>query len=187
MSDETLYTLFMDMHSGGQAKVQNGKVDVEYIIVEGDEPEAIALFQRTFNRNPLNVTCSCCGEDYSLTTGALDQITAYHRHCDYDESVKQWVDIPRFEEYPVIVLDDFLAQDNVRVVRDEKAKQHADELAALRAENARLSAENEILKQLLSRSREWFNMGDYPSEKTAIAICNNLEKAIAACDSIVID
>ena len=53
----------MDMHSGGGAKL-----DWEYIYIEASEEEAKNIFFNRFKRNPSKVTCTCCGEDYSLSS-----------------------------------------------------------------------------------------------------------------------
>lgn len=73
------WTLFWDMHSGGSQKL-----DWPFIIIEADEDEARKMFAEAFGRNPDDVTCNCCGEDYSVSSDAsLAQLTAYHRHLTY--------------------------------------------------------------------------------------------------------
>lgn len=56
-----MWTCFFDMHSGG-----GQKLDYNKIYIEGDEATARVEFKRRFGRNPDNVTCSCCGEDYDV-------------------------------------------------------------------------------------------------------------------------
>jgi hypothetical protein len=42
------------------------------------------VFYAVFGRNPNRVTCTCCGEDYSISGYAdLAQATGYERHCEY--------------------------------------------------------------------------------------------------------
>ena len=74
-----MWTQFMDMHSGG-----GRKLEWEYIYIEAPADEAKAIFFNRFGRNPEKVTCTCCGDDYSLTEGdSLEQVTAFNRGCDY--------------------------------------------------------------------------------------------------------
>lgn len=69
----------MDMHSGG-----GRKLDWEYIYIEAPLDEAKIIFYNRFGRNPYRVTCTCCGEDYSLTESkTLAHATGYERGCKY--------------------------------------------------------------------------------------------------------
>jgi hypothetical protein len=69
------FTKFMDMHSGG-----GRKLEWEYIWIEGDEATARDLFEARFGRDPDNVTCSCCGQDYSVSEyDTLKAATSYER------------------------------------------------------------------------------------------------------------
>jgi hypothetical protein len=66
----------MDMASGGSTKVA-GK---EYIYIELPEDEAIQVFEQMFNHNPYNVTCDCCGGDYSIRDyDTIEDATNYDR------------------------------------------------------------------------------------------------------------
>ena len=71
-----MWTRFMDMHSGGGAKEKQ-----EYIYIEADEVTAVQVFERVFGHNPNHVTCSCCGEDYSINSDnlSLEEATEYER------------------------------------------------------------------------------------------------------------
>jgi hypothetical protein len=65
----------MDMHSGG-----GRKLDFEYLWIEAPEDEAKRVFYNRFGRNPEKVTCTCCGDDYSISEYAsLDEATKYER------------------------------------------------------------------------------------------------------------
>ena len=55
------YTIFYDMSSGGSEKESFSKLAVRL-----PENEAREWFEKTYNRDPDNVTCSCCGEDYAV-------------------------------------------------------------------------------------------------------------------------
>jgi hypothetical protein len=72
-------TRFMDMHSGGRLKTP-------YTHIYIDEPlgEAIRTFKELFKRDPDNVTCKCCGEDFVYEEyESLEEATAYDRKCDW--------------------------------------------------------------------------------------------------------
>ena len=74
-----VWTRFMDMHSGGGTK----EPPYEYIYIEAPESEARVIFYNRFGHNPERVTCSCCGDDYSISEEeTLQQITAFERNCD---------------------------------------------------------------------------------------------------------
>lgn len=69
----------MDMHSGGSLKEKQ-----QYIFIEAPENEAKVIFYNRFGHNPERVSCTCCGEDYSISEyDSLEQATAYYRHCEY--------------------------------------------------------------------------------------------------------
>jgi hypothetical protein len=85
------WTLFWDMHSGGRQKL-----DWDKILIQADEGTARAIFQNRFDRDPDNVTCSCCGEDYSVNEeSSISQAIGYHLgwHCEkgqYIERQRRW-------------------------------------------------------------------------------------------------
>ena len=56
-----MYTRFFDMHSGGDRKLDWG-----VIYIEAPKKEAITIFRNRFDRDPNNITCPCCGGDYSI-------------------------------------------------------------------------------------------------------------------------
>lgn len=59
----TVWVQFMDMHSGGDCKL-----NWEYIYIEAtDVIDAREYFEKRFGRHPDNVTCETCGEDYSIS------------------------------------------------------------------------------------------------------------------------
>lgn len=76
------WTEFWDMHSGGSQKLKWTK-----IFIEAPEEEAKIIFQNRFGRSPDRVTCTCCGEDYSISESTtLKQATGYHRNAPYTET-----------------------------------------------------------------------------------------------------
>ena len=56
-----MWTRFTDMYSRGERKLE-----WEHIYIELPELQAIEYFKQMFNRDPNNITCSCCGEDYAI-------------------------------------------------------------------------------------------------------------------------
>ena len=74
-----MWTKFWDMHSGG-----GQKEEWAVIYIEAPEEEAIVIFYNRFGHNPDRVTCTCCGNDYSIDSGkSLKQLSGYHRGCRY--------------------------------------------------------------------------------------------------------
>lgn len=72
-----VWTHFWDMHSGGRQKEPYG-----HIYIEAPEAEAMVIFFNRFGHNPVRVTCTCCGEDYSVYEGEdLAQLTGFQRGC----------------------------------------------------------------------------------------------------------
>lgn len=57
-----MWTSFYDMFSGGRRKIK----DYDVIYIELPEEQAIEYFKSVFGRYPYNVTCCCCGEDFSV-------------------------------------------------------------------------------------------------------------------------
>lgn len=130
-----MWTHFMDMHSGGSTKVK----PYQHIFIEAPEAEAKVVFYNRFKRNPERVTCTCCGEDYSIREYAdLAQATAYERGCDYtyidsdgaEKTEDDWYALPRerrdeltgrylerkarrfaYREY--VALEDYMKRDDV--------------------------------------------------------------------------
>ena len=73
------WTRFMDMHSGGGLKEA-----VQYIYIEAPQSEAEVIFYNRFGHNPYRVSCTCCGDDYSVSEDeSLEKITAFDRNCAY--------------------------------------------------------------------------------------------------------
>lgn len=71
-----MWTRFMDMHSGGRSKEKYDK-----IYIEAPEDEAKIIFYNRFGHNPERVSCTCCGEDYSISSEEdLAQLTGFDRN-----------------------------------------------------------------------------------------------------------
>ncbi len=118
-----MWTQFWDMHSGGGTK----ESPYEKIYIEAqNEKEAKIVFYNRFGHNPNRVTCTCCGEDYSISSEEdLGQLTGYHRHCEYDNNTQKYTDEPRknyYENRAVIPLEVYCTNHDVLVIRDEDIK-----------------------------------------------------------------
>ena len=75
MNDERLkgvWTKFGDMCSGGK-----DKEEWQVIYIQAPKKEAKVIFYNRFGHNPENVTCTCCGADYSIREGSIYQLTAF--------------------------------------------------------------------------------------------------------------
>lgn len=67
------WTKFSDMHSGGGVK----ESPYETIYIEAPQKEAEIIFYNRFGHSALRVSCTCCGEDYSVyESEPPDQSTA---------------------------------------------------------------------------------------------------------------
>lgn len=84
-----MWTQFMDMHSGGGTK----EPPYEYIYIEAPEAEARIIFFNRFGHNPERVSCTCCGDDYSIREEpTLEAITAFNRNCEWDKKAGGYVE-----------------------------------------------------------------------------------------------
>lgn len=102
---ESLWTRFMDMHSGG-----GRKTDYDIIYIEARVDRARVIFENRFGRDPDDVTCNCCGPDFSIDpypwddaeeheVESLQQVTAFERSCAFDPETKRYLEEPRNSEY----------------------------------------------------------------------------------------
>lgn len=118
---KTPWTQFMDMHSGGDLKL-----DWQYIYIEAPQTEAVGVFVSRFGRNPNRITCTCCGEDYSISEDeSLEQATAYNRNCRFDRNLGLYVEEgdPSRERYRMnyMSLADYLTSGPLFIRSDEIA------------------------------------------------------------------
>lgn len=111
------WTQFHDMHSGGSLKEK-----WHHIFIEAPIEEAKVIFYNRFGHNPERVTCTCCGDDYSLSeSDSLEQATGYERGCGYDKELNRYVERP--SEHPVfktkyIPLEEYVAREDILVIRE---------------------------------------------------------------------
>lgn len=107
-----MWTRFMDMHSGGGSKEKH-----EYIYIEAPEDEAKVILFNRFGHNPERVSCTCCGEDYSISDAeTLEQLTAYDRGCAWNDNGGYDVESGKRS------LDEYLADPSVLVIRAGEIK-----------------------------------------------------------------
>ena len=114
------WTRFVDMHSGGGAKEK-----FEYLYLEAPQEEAEVIFYNRFGHSPNRVSCTCCGEDYSVSEKEdLAQLTGYDRNCEYEGD--RYVETPRtkynYGDKKVTPLEEYLKQKDVAVIRKEEIK-----------------------------------------------------------------
>jgi hypothetical protein len=122
----------MDMSSGGGCKE-----DFSYLYIEAPEDEAISIFYSRFGHNPNRVSCTCCGQDYSISCDEdLGQLTGYDRRCISASNGKEHKyfenkeDIPegwKMYEYnyntcPAQSLKEYLSEDHVKVIYKDEIK-----------------------------------------------------------------
>ena len=121
-----MWTQFWDMHSGG-----GQKEEWAVIYIEAPEEEAEAIFYNRFGHNPNRVTCTCCGNDYSIDSGkSLKQLTAYHRGCyagkrgyiekrdlTYDKYCNTKEELEEcITRHPYVPLEEYVKQNDVLVI-----------------------------------------------------------------------
>jgi hypothetical protein len=107
-----MWTRFMDMHSGGGTK----EGVYEYIYIEAPQDMAEVVFYNRFDHNPNRVSCTCCGEDYSISESeSLEQATAYERNCHWDAKEKMYVEKKgKYGKYAS--LSDYIKQKNILII-----------------------------------------------------------------------
>lgn len=112
-----MWTQFWDMHSGGGLKEKWDK-----IYIEAPENEAKVIFYNRFGHNPERVTCTCCGEDYSISSNEdLAQLTAYQRNCRFSKKENKYIEKKGdYREY--MTLDEYLKEESVLFIRAEEVK-----------------------------------------------------------------
>jgi len=110
-----MWTLFWDMHSGGGLKEK-----WSHIYIEAPEHMAKLIFYNRFGHNPERVSCTCCGEDYSISSEEdLVQLTAFHRNCAFNKGTDQYEE--KSNGYrDVIKMKEYLESDEVKFIRAEE-------------------------------------------------------------------
>lgn len=112
-----MWTRFWDMRSGG-----GQKLDWALIYIELPEDEAVKYFAQRFKRDPNNITCTCCGPDYSIDEQtSLLTATGYHRNCDHDGDnyIEQKSHASHNAHRTYFTLEEYEAKSNVLIIRKE--------------------------------------------------------------------
>jgi hypothetical protein len=79
-------TRFMDMHSGGKLKTP-----FTHIYVDASLDKALEIFKDTFKRDPDNITCKCCGEDFVYEEyNSLEEATAYDCKAEWNDTKQRF-------------------------------------------------------------------------------------------------
>lgn len=100
------WTLFWDMHSGGGTKEE----PYDKIYIEAPAAEARVIFYNRFGHNPERVSCTCCGEDYSIyEEPTLEEASDYHRRGSFGRG-------------PQVTVEEYIAKPDVLVIRAEEIK-----------------------------------------------------------------
>lgn len=115
-----MWTLFWDMCSGGSQKESFG-----LCFIEAPLDEATVVFYKRFGHNPERITCTCCGEDYSISEGeSLEELSGFHRGCVYSNKRKRWLergeqdtDGPLRGTGDYRTVAEFEAEDDVEIIR----------------------------------------------------------------------
>lgn len=117
--EESKWTLFWDMHSGGGTKEK----PYEKIYIEAPEEEAKVIFYNRFGHNPERVSCTCCGEDYSISeSDTLEQASGYHRNCAWDKDAKGYIEKPNKYNDTFLTVEDYSKQEDVLIIPKSEIK-----------------------------------------------------------------
>ena len=111
-----MWTQFMDMYSGGESKEK-----WKYIYIQAPAKEAKVIFYNRFGHSPERVSCTCCGEDYSISESpTLEQASAYDRGRKYENG--KYVEKPNGESWKkFLTIEEYSKQKDVLII-------HADEI-----------------------------------------------------------
>lgn len=123
------WTRFMDMHSGGGLK----EGTFNRIYIQAPVEEAKIIFYNRFGHDPERVSCTCCGEDYSVGSydadsvfQSLEQATSWDRGTAHDDdgNVREYADDSeyRIKSDKYITLTDYMLKDDVLFVNASQIK-----------------------------------------------------------------
>ena len=113
------WTQFWDMHSGGGTK----EPPYNKIYIEAPEEEAKVIFYNMFGHNPERVTCTCCGEDYSINeSDSLKEASAFHRDCKWDDKTSGYIEQPNDYAEVIKTVKEYENQSDVLVIYDKNIK-----------------------------------------------------------------
>jgi len=114
----------MDMNSGGGIKEE--PYEKIYIEAENTE-EACLIFFNRFGHSPHRVTCTCCGEDYTVdTSDTLAEESAYDRGCRCVQTADGgWTYLEEADPEnrtwpPYCSLEEYCKRDNVLIIAESE-------------------------------------------------------------------
>lgn len=116
-----MWTQFWDMHSGGGLK----EPPYHCIYIEApSQDEAEVIFYNRFGHNPDRITCTCCGNDYSVSSEkSLKELTAFHRGCRYDDKKDKYIEEGEEGHYKVyMTLAEYKKQPDVLFISAKNIK-----------------------------------------------------------------
>lgn len=109
IDDNGPWVRFMDMHSGGDCK----ESPFEHIFIQAPLQKAEIIFYNVFGHNPNRVTCTCCGEDYSIIEyESFSEASKYEREGSIFKNRKN---------KPITIVN-FSNKENVLVIRKHEIK-----------------------------------------------------------------
>ena len=101
-----VWTHFWDMHSGGDLKVS----PFDHIYIEASERDAMSVFYARFGFNPHRISCSCCGEDYSVSEYKTFKEASCFQRGDRISKLQP-------EPTNITSVKDYKKQEDVKVIR----------------------------------------------------------------------
>jgi hypothetical protein len=117
------WTVFKDAHSGGSKKLR-----FEIIYIEAPPDTALRIFRHVFKLDPHNVTCDCCGSDYSIfdERTSFVQASGFSRDCFYNSDTHQYEERVRGHEscWHHVTPEAHAADAEVRVLFAEELTEH---------------------------------------------------------------
>jgi hypothetical protein len=91
----------MDMHSGGSLK----QPPFEYIYIEAEIEIAEQIFNKKFGHDPYDVSCSCCGENYSVSEyTTLEEATDYERCRSILIRIEKPISLEDYRKLPYVLI-----------------------------------------------------------------------------------
>ena len=106
------WTLFWDMYSGGGRKEKFSKC-----FIEAPAREAQVVFYNRFGHLACNVTCDCCGPDYSISeSDTLDDLSEFHRSRGYPKRLtlplNDWLENVKDDEDILVIWADEISDED---------------------------------------------------------------------------
>lgn len=107
---------FWDTGSGGTLKAPPYKmIYIEALSLK----DAVNIFVERFDVDPYNVSCRCCGQDYSIESNeSLEILTCFNRNAHYNETEERYIEEqdPEKTWAEYVSLEEYLKQPNVLLI-----------------------------------------------------------------------